>query len=594
MNNHNNAAGRNNYDNDNDKIEATDQVPPYSGPQINRPANAHTYDHNQSEPEKSSGISSLSTNGNTYTNPNSNQYNNNENNNNNNNNPNNNNNNNNQYQFRHDQYYNLQSTTEGAPIKNSYDEEFPVEKKNRFNDWPFTIFFILTCCAFIVIASITLRAWSQNYGSYGSGIYNSTNIGTLNSNSAILLVFVCIIALFFAVSGLILCRFYPKFFIIAGMIVNIISGLATAIMYLSLRYWSAGIVFLIFTVFTAFCYYSMRHRIPLAVTILKIIVDAMKKCPQTLIVSVLGTIFAAAFSFLFSIVIVATYMKYDPKINNPGCSTSGGNCSNSKLIGILFLVFFCGYYISEVIRNVIHSTVSGIFGCWYYMSKSDQGMPKWPAFGSFKRAMTTSFGSICFGSLIVTIIETFRQLINLLKQSIAQNNDFGAAMTRIIFFILDYIVGFIQWLARYFNHYAYSSIALYGKPYLRAAKETWYMFREKGIDALINDNLINTALGFYAMFVSYITAMFAFLYLRYTSPGYNNSGAFNAPLIAYSFVISLQLCNIASEVIRSGTATFFIALGNDPEVFQMSYPERFDQIFKNYPQVLQKLSHQDV
>lgn len=504
-----------------------------------------------------------------------------------------------QYQFRHDEYYNLESKTSGAPIgahgpNDTYEEVFPVEtSKYKLNDWPFTIIFLLTCIAFIVIASLTLRGWSHTYSDTGSGIYTSTNTGTLNTNSAILLVFACIISLFFAILGITLCRFYPKFFIIAGMIVNILACLGTAIMYMSLHYWSAGIVFLIFTFFSAFCYWGMRFRIPLSVTILKIVIDAMKVCPQTLLISLLGTIIGGAFAFLFSICIVATYIKYYPSSENPGCSVSGGDCSHAKLIGILVLLFFCGYYISEVIRNIIHVTVSGVFGSWYYRYKSDQGMPKWPAFGALKRALTYSFGSICFGSLIVALIDTLRQFLNLVRQSARTNGGSGNWLQFLLIFI-DWIIGFLRWLAQYFNHYAYSFIALYGKPYLRAAKETWHMIREKGIDALINDSLINTALGFYSLFASYMATLFAFLYLRFTSPGYNSSGAYNAALLAYSFVIALQICNIANQVIRSGVATFFIALSNNPEVFQAQYPEQFDQIFKAYPNVLSKLSHQNV
>ncbi|CCK68826.1 Pns1p KNAG_0B03850 [Huiozyma naganishii CBS 8797] len=499
---------------------------------------------------------------------------------------------NNGYQFNQDPYYNVNSKTGGAPVE-SYADAFPIEEKARWNDWPFTIFFILTCCAFIVIASITLRAWSHTYGQTGSGIYTESDTGTLNTNSAILLAFVCVLGLCLAMLGLTLCRLYPRVFIVCGIILNIISGLATSIMYFSLHYWSAAIVFLVFTLFAAYCYWGMRHRIPLAVAILKTVIDGMKACPQTFAISVMGTIVGGAFAALFSMVIVATYIKYDDTGNNPGCDVSGGNCSHAKLIGILVLVFFCGYYISEVIRNVIHMTVSGVFGSWYYMFKSDQGMPKWPAFGSFKRAMTTSFGSICFGSLIVSLIETFRQVLNLIKQGLATNGNLGNAV-RIVFMIIDWIIGFLQWMAQYFNHYAYSFIALYGKPYLRAAKETWYMIREKGLDALINDNLINTALAFYTVFCSYIVSLLAFLYLRYTKPDYNSNGSYNGALIAFAFVITLQISNIANEVIRSGTATFFIALGNDPEVFQHSYPERFDEIFRAYPQVLNKLNHQNV
>lgn len=33
--------------------------------------------------------------------------------------------------------------------------------------------------------------------------------------------------------------------------------------------------------------------------------------------------------------------------------------------------------------------------------------------------------------------------------------------------------------------------ALYGKPYITAAKDTWRMFKDRGIDALVNDSLVS-------------------------------------------------------------------------------------------------------
>lgn len=499
------------------------------------------------------------------------------------------------YQQAHYGYYSgkpevQQQINEKDDNDSNFEAAFPIVKQHSvLNDWPFIIIFLATCGGFIVIASLTLRGWSHTYSQNGSGIYTSNQTGSPNTNAVIMLVFSCVIAFSFALLGLVLCRFFPKMFIITGMVVNIIACLGTAIMYMSLRYWSAGIVFLIFTGFTAFCYWGMRKRIPLSVAIIKIIINAMKVCPQTLFIGFGGSIVASGFGFLFSTIVVATYMKYNPTIENEGCDVSGGNCSHAKVIGILVALFFCGYYITEVIRNVIHVSVSGVFGSWYYRYKSDQGMPKWPAFGALKRALSVSFGSICFGSLIVALIDTLRQFLNLIRQSISQNGQYGQ-WASIILLLLKWVMVFLKWLAQYFNHYAYSFIALYGKPYLEAARDTWSMMKQKGIDALINDSLINTALGFYALFVSYISTLFAFLYLRFTSPGYNATGAFNASLMAFAFVISLQICNITSEVIKSGVATFFIALGNDPEVFQACYPNEFDEIFRAYPEVLQKLT----
>ncbi|AGO10105.1 AaceriAAR113Wp [[Ashbya] aceris (nom. inval.)] len=501
-----------------------------------------------------------------------------------------------QYQFNKDQYYNLEHQGAGAPIGDAtFEDKFPTEAGNRlkFNDWPFIILFLATVAAFIVVAVLTLRGWSQSHTSNGSGIYDGDNTHTLNTNAVILLLISCGVALALSIFGLVLAGMFTKFFIYCGMILNIVVGLGTAIAYLALKHWSAGIVFLVFSLLTAWCYWSMRSRIPFSVAVLRTVMSVMKKHPQTWIVSLLGTIVSAAFSVIFSAVLVATYIKYDPKSENGGCDVSGGSCSRGKLIGLLVLVFFCGFYISEVIRNVIHCTVAGIYGCWYYFSKSDQGMPRWPAFGSLKRALTTSFGSICFGSLIVSLIQLLRQIIRLARSGVISGLSDNGWM-QCLWLIMDAIVGVFEWMAEYFNHYAYSFIALYGKPYLRAARETWHMMREKGIDALINDNLINLALGFYTFFVGYTTALFAYLFLRFTKPDYNAGGGFNAPLMAFAFVIAMQITHIATETIRSGTATFFVALGNDPEVFHVSYPQRFDEIFRSYPDVLNKLSHQHV
>ena len=114
--------------------------------------------------------------------------------------------------------------------------------------------------------------------------------------------------------------------------------------------------------------------------------------------------------------------------------------------------------------------------------------------------MTYSFGSICFGSLLVALIDLLRQILQMIRHDVTSSGG-GQIAIQILFMVFDWIIGFLKWLAEYFNHYAYSFIALYGKPYLRAAKETWYMLREKGMDALINDNLINIALYFQCLLV---------------------------------------------------------------------------------------------
>lgn len=195
-------------------------------------------------------------------------------------------------------------------------------------------------------------------------------------------------------------------------------------------------------------------------------IDVSKRYGHVYLVSFIGGLIATAFGAWFSVTLVAVYVKYEPG-QNPACSTGVGGCSSAKVIGLLAFITFAAYWISEVLKNIVHTTISGVYGSWYFCSHN---MPKGPTRGAFKRAMTYSFGSISLGSLIVAII-------NMLKHacSIAQNESVGDGnvLGTLFFCFLGCIISLLDWAVQFVNRYAFSHIALYGKSYFKAAKDTW-------------------------------------------------------------------------------------------------------------------------
>lgn len=286
---------------------------------------------------------------------------------------------------------------------------------------------------------------------------------------------------------------------------------------------------------------------------LQTLIDVTRANPSVLVISAVGTVVGACFGTWFSFTIVSIYVKYDPDNRNPGCMTTGGSCSNGKLIGLILFAIFCGYYLTEVIKNVIHVTISGVYGSWYYCSKSDQGMPKHAAMSSFRRAVTYSLGSISLGSLIVSIINFIRQILSVLQQDARQSGD---TLATVLLCFVQCCFGVLDWLVTYFNHYAYSYIALYGKAYVPSAKATWKLMQTRGIDAMVNDSLIGSVLSFGASFVAYAAALVAYCFLKYTDPSYNSGGGFYAPVVGLAFVIALQVSNITNVSLKSGCSTF--------------------------------------
>lgn len=64
---------------------------------------------------------------------------------------------------------------------------------------------------------------------------------------------------------------------------------------------------------------------------------------------------------------------------------------------LLSLFWGCG-----VIVNIVHTTIAGTVAAWWFNANS-----KGATGAALKRSCTTSLGSICFGTLLVAILETF-------------------------------------------------------------------------------------------------------------------------------------------------------------------------------------------
>lgn len=216
---------------------------------------------------------------------------------------------------------------------------------------------------------------------------------------------------------------------------------------------------------------------------LKASVDVSKKYGHVYAVSFIGGIVAMAFGAWYSITMVGIYTKYQPAANNPGCDIEGGGCSQATVIGLIVYVTFAMYWISEWLKNTIHTTISGVYGAWYF---SPNNFPRGATRGAAKRALTFSFGSICLGSLLVAIVQFLRQLCSVARSQSRSEGGIAGIFGYVLFCILGCIISLLEWAIKFLNRYAFSHIALYGKAYIPAAKDTWKMIKDRGIDALVN------------------------------------------------------------------------------------------------------------
>ncbi|MCJ1358983.1 MAG: putative choline transporter, neither null mutation nor overexpression affects choline transport [Icmadophila ericetorum] len=472
--------------------------------------------------------------------------------------------------------------------KETFDQAFKIERP-KYNDIWAGVLLILTFLGFVAISGISISGYSQNKSFNGGGIYNAGNEFSLNTNTVVLFAFVLVVALVLSWGYLTAARAFTKQFIWVTGILHIVFGFATAIYYFTQHYYSAAIVFALFSVFTVVCFISWIPRIPFSTLMLQTSIDVAKTTGHVFLISAVGGFLAFAFGAWHAVTLVSIYVKYQPSSNgqtNPACGANGSGCSTAKVIGLIVFVTFAGYWITEWLKNTLYTTVAGVYGSWFFCSNTPGGMPRGITRGALRRALTYSFGSISFGSLVVAIINMIRQAVSIAQQQeAAQGNIVG----ELAFCCLGCIIGLLDWAVQYINRYAFSHIALYGKAYIPAAKDTWKMMKQRGIDALVNDCLVGPVLTMGSTFVAYVCALLAYLYLQFTKPGYNSTGSYTPVAMAFSFLIGLQVCQIFMTPVGAGVDTIFVAAAWDPEVLMRDHPDLYAKMVAVYPKVQQAI-----
>ena len=291
---------------------------------------------------------------------------------------------------------------DGYDDKQTFEQVFKVDKP-KYNDIWAGILFLLVFGGFVAVSGLSIQGYATN-SSRGGGIYGDAQTVGLNANTVILFMIVLGIAFVLSYVYVLLARLFPKQFIWVTGILNIALGLATAIYMLYRHYWSGGIVFLIFVIFLIFAFITWIPRIPFSALMLKTAIDVAKGYGHVYMVSALGGLLATAFAAWYSITFVAVYVKYG----------QGGNGSSGTVTGLLVFITFAMYWISEWLKNTIHTTISGVYGSWYFRPLHP---PQGATRGALKRSLTYSFGSISLGSLIVAIISFLRQLCSVARRS---------------------------------------------------------------------------------------------------------------------------------------------------------------------------------
>lgn len=363
-----------------------------------------------------------------------------------------------------------------------------------------------------------------------------------------ILVVACIVAAVFSFSYLSVVQRNAHSMIVGTMIASAAVCFFFALYFFATGVAGMGVLMLLSAAINALFYYWWRPRIPFAAAVLETVSSILQRYSATIYLSLAFALVELAWFGFWAFAFVTTYFATTD-------STARTEDEDEGASGMLYLFFVLSFYwTSQVIKNVLHVTIAGTVATYYFQSTD---MPVNPTGASLHRAMTTSFGSICMGSLIVAAVKTVRAILRSVRDE--------RSMTAVF---IDCILACLEALIEKFNSYAYVYVAIYGLGFTDAAKQTWQLVKGRGIEAIVNDSLISNVLVLGALLggalTAGITAAWAFAVI-------DDSGL-RIVLVITAFLIGISITAVAMEAVQSGVNTIFVCFADDPNVLQVTQP----------------------
>merc|ERR1711959_356501 len=136
-----------------------------------------------------------------------------------------------------------------------------------------------------------------------------------------------------------------------------------------------------------------------------------------------------------------------------------------------------GYWGLEVLSNIVLVASYGTLGEWYYKGTPVVAAP-------LARATTVHFGSVCFGSLLVAMVETAHDVIDVMAKK--------GYFPECAMCCVDRVMAGIKATFEYINKYGFVQVAVHDEPFFQASKRAMSFLKYKGLTALMNDSIVAT------------------------------------------------------------------------------------------------------
>ena len=332
---------------------------------------------------------------------------------------------------------------------------------------------------------------------------------------------------------------------------------------------TVGICWCILLLMTVLYTRSVWNRIPFAAANLRTALSAIQTNGGICILAYGISCVAMIWTMIWSLALIGISFKES--------SCVGGVCKpHMNIISITFLILSF-YWTTQVLQNILHVTVSGVVGTWWFDPQDALSVFSPSIVDSFRRSTTYSFGSICMGSLLVAIIQTMEAM----ARSARQNNTGG-----ILLCIIECILRLISRIAVYFNRWAYCYVGLYGFDYISSGKKAMELFQARGWTTIITDNLIHRSLSLVSIVIGALSGVIGMLLAKatgWTTTIFGSSSSSSDGIVFFvCFLIGVSMAFILMSVVLSAVDTVIVAFAEAPAEFNTHHPALYNNMIEKW------------
>nr|GME02720.1 choline transporter-like protein 2 [Ipomoea batatas] len=235
---------------------------------------------------------------------------------------------------------------------------------------------------------------------------------------------------------------------------------------------------------------------------------------------------------------------------------------------ILFHLFGC-YWATQFFVACSSAIVAGSVASYYWSrGKTSPESPFVSVFSSTKQLIRYSIGSVALGSLIVSLVESIRFILEALRRKLKASSSTSENWAgRMVFYTSQGCLKCISWIVKSVNRNAYVMISITGKSFFKAS-ETATELIISNILQIGKVNVIGDVVLFLGkLCVSLASALFGFLMLdahKYKSTHHKISSPLFPVLVCWS--LGYVVASLFFAVVEMSIDTIILSFCQDSEL----------------------------